>query len=78
MEKVWTQEIKMQHPGKWIVMTDTDWAYDGRNRKIGFVYGVYETWETAMEVRDGLSQTHEKVSIIEGYDETPHIGGLFA
>ncbi|MCL1999117.1 MAG: hypothetical protein FWG65_10165 [Turicibacter sp.] len=77
MEKVWIGDVFAQYPGQWVVMTDLNWAYDGLNRKLGYIYGVYKTWEAAREVMLELEKTMSDVAIVEGYDETPHIGGLF-
>ncbi|MCL1998390.1 MAG: hypothetical protein FWG65_06460 [Turicibacter sp.] len=68
----------MKYPKQWIVMTELEWLGLGNNRDSGYVYGVYETREAAREVKLELEKTMNQVTIIEGYDDTPQIGGLFA
>lgn len=77
MEKIWLREVSMQHPKKWVVMTHLEWDKEVMNKKIGVVYKVFDTHAEALEIMRSLDESYGMVSIIEGFDDTPQIGGLF-
>jgi len=57
-------------------MTDEDWDGSGQNRSVGYIYDVVGTWEEAIEIKSEIEGSFDKVSILEGFDDTPQIGGL--
>ncbi|MDR2167903.1 MAG: hypothetical protein LBE35_08670 [Clostridiales bacterium] len=76
-ERVWTQEVMMRYPKKWIVMVNVDWDGTGRNMLFGSIYAIKDTWDEAFDLKKSLEGSMEKVSIVEGYNDMPQIGGLY-
>lgn len=76
-EKVWTEEIKMQHPKKWILMTHLEYDGSGKNVLIGYVHVVCDAWEEAFEIEKSFGDTMGRTALFKGFDDTPQIGGLF-
>jgi len=76
MERVWVSEITMAYPRKFIIFVNTDWADDGSGKMMGDFYDVKDTYEEALELEKSLEDSMAKISIFEGFDDSPQIGGL--
>ena len=55
---------------------NTDWATDGSGKMMGDFYDVKDTREEAMELKELLGDSMGEISIFEGFDDSPQIGGL--
>ncbi|MDR2167128.1 MAG: hypothetical protein LBE35_04670 [Clostridiales bacterium] len=77
-ERIWINKAIMMFPQKWIVMVNEGWDGTGRNMSFGEIYAVTDTRDEAREIIKSLDDGFENVSIVEGYDPTPQIGGVWA
>ena len=77
-ERIWTQEVMMMYPKKWIVMINLGWdpAAKNQNKKLGEVYAVVDTRDEARKIVKSFGEDYEDVCIVPGYDPTPHVPGL--
>ena len=77
-EKLFTGDVKMMYPKKWIVMTDLE---DRSNHYsvIGIVHYVSSDEEDARKVLREIinGDKPNRAMIIEGFNDTPQIGGLW-
>ena len=75
MERVLSTEVQMMYPKKWILLVDLK-KPKGQYCTSGKVYWVanskMEAFEKFIEIGDSLGET----KIVEGFDDTPRIGGL--
>jgi len=76
MDRVWVSEVTMAFPRKFIIFLNTDWAKDGSGKMMGDFYDVKDTREEALELKNSLGDSMGKVSIAEGFDDSPQIGGF--
>ena len=76
-ERLWTSEVCHRFPKKWIVMVNLEWDATGRNKLVGFIHSVVDTWEEARTIVNTLDNSKGDVAIMEGFDDTPHVGGPF-
>jgi len=75
-EKIWANEAIMQYPKQWIVMVHME--TDRTTHKVmGTVHSVVHSWEEAFEIFTNLGEDMGRKTIFEGFDDTPHIGGLY-
>ena len=75
MERVLYTDVKMMYPKKWILLVNMKKA-EGKHCSSGEIYWVSdsrnEIFEKAMEIKDDFDRT----MVVEGFDDTPRIGGL--
>ena len=76
MDRVWTSELTMEFPRKFIIFVNTDWAKDGSGKMMGDFYDVKDTHDEALELKKSLGDSMGDVSIFEGFDDSPQIGGF--
>ena len=76
MERVWGLEIAMKFPRKFIILVNADWADDGSGKMMGDFYDVKDTHDEALILKKSLGDSMGDVSIVEGFDDSPQIGGL--
>jgi hypothetical protein len=76
MERMWVLEAAHKYPKQWLVAVNLIW--DSGNKLIGDIFMVTpnkdEAYEKVMELIDGDQMG--KVMVVQGYDDTPQIGGL--
>ena len=76
-EKVWTAELASQHPHKWILTTNLEWVPQQRGSKdMGYVYGIYDTYDEARAIELSLNDTFGETHIIKGETYEIKIGGI--
>jgi len=75
MERMWSAEAKKKYPMQWIVMVNLGW--EPHNKAIGDVYFVSESKKEAYDTAKALGDTMGKKTVIEGFNDTPQIGGLY-
>jgi len=74
-QKIWSEEVHMKYPKQWIVLTEVE--YDTKTCKhIGVVYLVTHSKQKAYEVARELGGGAGGNMVVEGFDDTPYIGGL--
>lgn len=74
-EKIWTAEASIQYPKQWIVFVHLE--NDQHTRKtMGIVHLVTPNKKEAYEKAKALKGVMGKTMVIEGFDDTPQIGGL--
>ena len=74
-EKIWTAEASMQYPKQWVVLVDIE--NDRKTHKVmGVVHLVTPDKKEAYEKAKSLKGVMGKTMVIEGFDDTPQIGGL--
>ncbi|MDR0249493.1 MAG: hypothetical protein LBI44_07590 [Oscillospiraceae bacterium] len=76
MERMWVLEASMKYPKQWLVAVNLVWEPD--NKLIGDVFMVTPDKKEAYDKVMELICTGEmgKVMVVEGYDDTPHIGSF--
>ena len=76
MERLWLADARLKYPMKWIVAVNISWGE--KNKLFGDIYLVtsdkHEAYNTAVELRKLGNMG--KVSITEGFNDAPQIGGL--
>lgn len=75
-ERLWCSEVEMLYPRKWIVMVNCDW--EPHSRLYGEIYLITDDKEEARRVGKELKLGGKmgRVSVFEGFNDTPQIGGL--
>ncbi|MCL2086846.1 MAG: hypothetical protein FWH05_04540 [Oscillospiraceae bacterium] len=76
MERMSLGAISMKYPKKWVIAVNVAWE---ENRLCGEVYKILEDSKEAIRIEKELDNKGEmgRVAAVEGYDDTPRIGGLF-
>ncbi|MCL2387262.1 MAG: hypothetical protein FWC89_06890 [Defluviitaleaceae bacterium] len=75
LEKIWTSEAKMQYPKQWIVMVNLEDDCQ-TNKVMGYVHVVTPSQKEAYKKAKELEDIMGRTVVIEGFDDTPQIGGL--
>jgi uncharacterized protein YfaP (DUF2135 family) len=77
MERMWTQEAAHKYPKQWLVAVNLVWEQPG-NRLIGDIFMVTPNKDEAYRKEMELINSGDmgEVTVVEGYDDTPQIGGL--
>ena len=74
MERMWSGEVSMKYPKQWIVLVNLSW--EKNNRVMGDIYYITaskkEAYAKAKELGDSMGDN----MVVEGFDDTPQIGGL--
>ena len=75
MERLWYGEASMKYPKQWIVMVNIE-DEPKTNKGYGDIYLVTpdkkEAYDKIKEIGDSMGDS----MVIEGFDDTPQIGGL--
>ena len=75
MERMWSREVSMKYPKQWIVLVNL--AYEEHtNKVIGDIYFVTPSEDEAYEKANEIGNSMGKRMVVEGFDNTPQIGGL--
>jgi hypothetical protein len=76
MERMWVLEAAHKYPKQWLVAVNLAW--ESGNKAIGDIFMVTankdEAYDKVMELKN--SGEMGKVMVVQGYDDTPQIGGL--
>jgi len=79
-EKMWTEDVRMEYPKQWVVMTDLEdvLGKHGGYRVIGFVHLVTPDEDEARKTLRSLRATDDtaRTVLVEGFNDSPQIGGL--
>ncbi|MCL2087687.1 MAG: hypothetical protein FWH05_08870 [Oscillospiraceae bacterium] len=75
MERLWYGEAKMKYPKKWIVMVNIE-DEPKTNKGYGDIYLVTPNKKEAYDKAIALGNSMGRNMVIEGFDDTPQIGGL--
>ncbi|MCL1884262.1 MAG: hypothetical protein FWF81_11010 [Defluviitaleaceae bacterium] len=74
-KKIWSEEAYMQYPKQWIVFVEME--HDPKTHKyMGLVHFVTPDKDEAYEKAMALGNTKGKKGVMEGFNDTPQIGGL--
>ena len=75
MERMWRADAKKKYPKQWIVMVNL--SSEQNNKTIGDIYLVTPNRNEAYSTAKNLGETMGKKMVIEGFNDTPQIGGLY-
>ena len=75
MERMWRADAKKKYPMQWIVMVNLTTEHN--NKTIGSIYLVTPSKKEAYDTAKALGDTMGKKMVIEGFNDTPQIGGLY-
>ena len=75
MERMWRADAKKKYPMQWIVMVNL--TTESSNKTIGDIYLVTPNKKEAYDTAKALGDTMGKKMVIEGFNDTPQIGGLY-
>ena len=74
-KKIWSGEAIHQYPKQWVVLVEME--YDNETHKhMGVVYYVTSEKKEAYAKSKSLGDTMGKKMVVEGFNDTPQIGGL--
>jgi len=73
-ERMWYGDVKMKYPKQWIVFVNI--SHEPKNRAIGNVYLVTPVRAKAHETAISLGNSMGSLMVIQGFNDTPQIGGL--
>ena len=74
-QKIWSEEAYMKYPKQWIVFVEME--YDPETYKyMGLVHLVTPNKNEAYEVERALGGNKGNTMVMEGFNDTPQIGGL--
>jgi hypothetical protein len=77
-ERVWTGDVRMEYPQKWIVMVNLGWdPTTTASKMLGEVYAVMDSRDEAFEMLMNLGDSLGKTMVVTGHDPRPQIGGLY-
>ncbi|MDR0220245.1 MAG: hypothetical protein LBI54_02440 [Lachnospiraceae bacterium] len=76
MERMWVREAAHKYPKQWFVAVNLAW--EPKNKLIGDIYLVTSDKADAFAKFEELKDKGEmgEVSVFEGFDDTPQIGGF--
>ena len=75
MERLWCGEASMKYPKQWIVMVNME-DEPKTYKVIGDVYLVTSDKKEAYDKAIELGESMGRNMVIEGFDDTPQIGGF--
>ena len=73
MERMWRAEAKKKYPKQWIVMVNL--SSEQNNKTFGDVFFVTPNRGEAYATAKALGDTMGRKMVIEGFNDTPRIGG---
>ena len=77
MERVWYGEAKMKYPKQWIILVNME-DEPKTNKTFGDVYLVTPDEDEAYDKAIALGDSMGRRMVVEGFDDTPQIGGLWS
>ena len=73
--KIWSEEAYMQYPKQWIVFVEMECDPE-THKYMGIVYLVTNSKDEAYETERVLGGSRGNSVVMEGFNDTPQIGGL--
>jgi len=75
--KLWTEDVMMMYPKQWVVMVELEQENNPLNT-YGVVHLVTDSKKEAYMIAKVLCESGDlgNVMVVEGWDDTPQIGGL--
>ena len=76
MERMWLDEAAMKYPKQYFVAVNVAWK---DHKLFGDIYEIFSDFDLALAKSRELEQSGDmgRAEVIEGFDDTPQIGGLF-
>jgi hypothetical protein len=74
MERIWSREVAMKYPKQWIVLVNM--SHEPKNKVFGDVYLVTPDKKAAYATAISLGTSMGRLMVVEGYNDTPQIGGF--
>ena len=74
-KKIWSEEAYMKYPKQWIVFVEMECDPE-THKYMGVVHFVTNSKDEAYEAERALGRSRGKSVVIEGFNDTPQIGGL--
>ena len=74
-KKIWSEEAYMLYPKQWIVFVEME-DDPNTHKKMGIVHFVTQDKNEAYEKAMSLGSAMGKTGVMEGFNDTPQIGGL--
>ncbi|MCL1843975.1 MAG: hypothetical protein FWF79_09195 [Defluviitaleaceae bacterium] len=75
IKKIWSEEAYMQYPKQWIVFVEMECDPE-THKYMGFVHFVTADKDEAYEKANAIGRSMGKKVVMEGFNDTPQIGGL--
>jgi len=75
MERMWSGDARMKYPKQWVVMVNIEDEPE-TNKGIGDVFLVTSNKKEAYDKAIEIGRTMGVKMVIEGYNDTPQIGGF--
>ena len=77
MERMWVSEASMKYPKQWLVAVNLEW--EPKNKLVGDIFLVTPNEDEARSKLRELRKSGSMgdVMVVEGYNDTPQIGGLW-
>lgn len=75
MERIWSSEAMMKYPKQWIILVNIE-DEPKTYKAIGDVYLVTPNKKEAYTKAKALGDSMGETMVIEGFNDTPQIGGL--
>jgi len=76
-QKIWSGEVANQYPKQWIVFVEVECDPE-THKHMGIVHLVTPDKNKAYKAEKALGNSMGNTVVIEGFDDTPRIGGLSA
>ena len=77
--KLWTSDVMMMYPKQWVVMVQLEDQLKPL-RTLGTVHFVTDSEDEAYKTSKAVRESGDfgEVMVVEGWDDTPQIGGLWS
>ena len=75
MERLWAGDASMKYPKQWVVLVNMSYERD-THKHMGDVYLVTPDVDEAYAKAIALGDSMGKNMVVEGFDDTPQIGGI--
>ena len=75
-KKIWSGEVANQYPKQWVVFVEVEYAPE-THKYMGIVHFVTSDKNEAYETERALGKSRGNTVVIEGFNDTPQIGGLW-
>ena len=77
MERMWSGDASMKYPKQWIVMVNIE-DDPATNKDIGDIYLVTPNKDEAYNRAIALERSMGRRLVMEGFNDSPQIGGLWS
>ena len=75
VQKIWSEEAYMKYPKQWIVFVEMECDPE-THKYMGIVHLVTDSKDEAYETERLLGGSRGNSVVMEGFNDTPQIGGL--